>query len=58
MVFVYCNQNSISTIGAYCWGDIDKARERKRERLVSIEGNKKKEKPGRVTPCVRQNPWL
>lgn len=41
-------------IGAYCWADRDKARERETEQLVSIESNRKEEKPGSVTPRVRK----
>lgn len=34
---------------------MDKAeREREREQLVSIEGNRKEETPDSVTPCVRR----
>lgn len=39
-------------VGAYCWVDADKAQQR--EQVVSIEGNRKEEKPGRGTPSVRK----
>lgn len=43
---LWAEQHQQFPIGAYCWADADKACERETEQLVSMEGDRRKEKPG------------